>query len=85
VICTTCNQPKTTAEISKLPGRRFGLNGPGLSNRCKLCIAESSKRSIRTYKIMPKFVKDVNRWPRVKVESEIAWLEEKLAVLRRRL
>lgn len=83
MICTTCHQPKTTAEISKRPGGRFGLNGPGLSNRCKLCIAEASKRSIRTYKLMPAFVEDVKHWPRVKVESEIAWLEEKLAVLRR--
>lgn len=85
MICTTCRQPKTSEEIGKLPNRLDGVNGPGLSTRCKLCIAEASKRSIRTYKLMPAFREDVARWPRVKVESEIAWLEEKLGVLRRRL
>lgn len=85
MICTSCNQSKQPSEIGTLPSRKAGANGPGYGRKCKLCIAEQVKLSKRTNEILPALKRDVKTWPRVKVESEIAWLKQKLAILRETL
>jgi hypothetical protein len=71
--CIACGRKKAIDEFGSAPARKDGLDP-----RCKLCIAEQAKRSIRFSKGWPRFETEVKKWPLVKIESEIDWLTRKL-------
>jgi hypothetical protein len=75
-VCSACKRP--------LAAKFFGLNprrADGLDYRCKECLREQVKLSIRTYTGLPRLVKLARRWPAAQLASEIAWQRTKLRAL----
>jgi hypothetical protein len=76
--CISCGASKAADDFGLQPRRKSGRDP-----RCKLCIAEQSKFSLREYRMWPRFENELSTWPLVKVESEIRWLAKKLNRLKK--
>lgn len=71
--CILCGDRKEDNEFGSQPRLKHGRDP-----RCKLCIAEHVKRTIRLNRSWPWFINQVGTWPLQKIESEIQWLTMKL-------
>lgn len=74
--CITCRRDLAPRLFGKSPNLAKGKDP-----RCKQCIREQAKLSIRTYKSLPRFETLIRRWPDVQLESEAAYLRRKLELL----
>lgn len=74
MICSRCNKPRKPAQIADRPGNRVPL--------CKICINEASKAYHRRNIWLPALLEQLPKWPDEKVESEIEWLEFRIAAVK---
>jgi hypothetical protein len=75
--CSLCGLSKDADEFGVMPNLPAGR-----SNRCKRCIAESSKASQRMYRWLPLFEKLIKSWDDAQIDSEMEYLRTKLRLLR---
>lgn len=75
-VCHSCGDSKPADEFGITPRKQSGRD-----YRCKLCIAEQAKLSIRTRKLIPALRRRIKKWPVRSLNSEIDYLIAKLDVI----
>lgn len=75
--CRKCRGMRVYPDEFAKDDRRSGGVGS-----CLLCVAEQAKLSNRLNVILPRFEAEIPTWPTIKLESEVDFLEAKLAMLR---
>lgn len=82
MICTACREDKPRSKFARARNAGHGRNAQGVDYRCKECVNEQAKFSIRMSRSIPLLDSQMRVWRKRHLISEIEYLEMKLDLLR---